>query len=203
MNLKRSLVLALPAFSFLMVSALAQGEPPAPSATASNGSPVESAAPTATAKPAKPPPPPTVRGADIPTDRSTLPKKAEWADAKDVTIDGNTSCKARLLREWLSVECTDLYGAGLVAGDPKDVRITASGDPMEWIQATQTMGHSLVAVVLPIQRGKAHIVGFLDLSGSSGNDYGPAMAGEGQMLHVWWRDGDTDPSLEMISPIGR
>jgi hypothetical protein len=140
-----------------------------------------------------------VKGADIPAERSAVPKPAEWAQAKPISAEGNSrSCTFRVLREWLSVSCKDWYGAGLVAGDPKDVHITAFGDPLQWNPTLEKMETSTVTVILPIERGQARIVNFLDLTGATG-DYGPALPGEGPTLHVWWRDGEADPALVLTT----
>ena len=82
--------------------------------------------------PPLPPVPSSVRGNDIPAERSPVPKPGEWTQAKEVAITGMTSCKARVLREWLSIRCDEHYGASLVAGDSKDVSISANGPLLEW-----------------------------------------------------------------------
>lgn len=180
------------AFVGIVGVAGAAGEP----ASSASASAAASATPAASGSAsAKPPKPPSIRAADIPAERSPLPKAAEWAQAKEVSIGDFATCKVRLLREWMSIRCENLYGASLVAGDPKDVQISAHGQLFEWDSAAQTFTESFISIVLPIERGKARIVTLLDLSGSSGNDYGPAMPGEGPTLQVWWRDGEPEPSI--------
>ena len=150
-----------------------------------------------------------IKGSDIPTERSEPPQSKEWATARQVLTnnyawervwrskDGLVNgCTLRLIREWLQVDCLDHYGAGLIAGERKDVTVQAYGDMFNWNEATQSMSHSHVTAVLPIERGKARIIGFDDGRGGDDFGYGPAMPGEAMTLHVWWRDGDADPSIE-------
>jgi hypothetical protein len=76
---------------------------------------------------------PAPSAADIPAEPSEPVKDAkEWDGAKRVrpAREPKVPCTFRILRDWLRIECEHRAGAGLVAGDPKDVKIWASGDVM-------------------------------------------------------------------------
>ncbi len=186
--LSRAFALAATAVSaVLSVTALVVAAGP------SGADPATSASAAPSGSTAAPPPPTAARGADIPVERSQLPKAEEWASAREIDV-GTTACKGTLVREWLRLRCDENYGVSLVAGDPKDVHVAAHGHLLEWDEVAQKLKPSYVDAILPIERGKARIVTFLDLSGNFG-DYGPAMPGEGVTFHVWWRDGAANPSI--------
>ena len=132
---------------------------------------------------------PVPSGAEIPGTPSEPPTKAEWATAKTVRMHrgGLGPCKARLLREWLELRCESLIGAGLVAGDPAGVTISAYGDPING----QT---TLVVAQLPVRRGEARIVSFLGVSFES---YEGISFEEAGLLSVLWRPGRPEPVLVM------
>jgi hypothetical protein len=148
-----------------------------------------SAAPTGSASTAALASLPTLSGAAIPTDASSVPKAAEWAAAVPVRVNRGDqgSCNAVLLREWLRLSCPKWIGGGLVAGDPKGVAITAFGD------ATAPENQALTTLVVPLRRGEATIVTFLQL----GQEYNSAAYAEGGMLSITWRAGHADPMLVM------
>ena len=75
----------------------------------------------------------------------------------------------------------------MVAGDPKGVSITASG------QVGEEDNHSVTTLVLPLSRDQARIVSFMQL----GEEYNSDSYAEGGMLSVVWRRGHADPMLVM------
>lgn len=135
------------------------------------------------------PAPSVIKGADVPNDPSKPPTAAEWAVAQPVRINrGNPGpCSASRVREWLRLRCPGWIGGGLVAGDPKGVSITASG------QVGEEDNHSLTTLVLPLSRDQARIVSFMQL----GEEYNSDSYAEGGMLSVVWRRGHADPMLVM------
>lgn len=196
------------ALASVALGALALFGAAAPSAVAQTAS--ATAGPSASASAA--PPPPVVRGVDIPTERSKPPTPKEWKDARPVSLNAGqleeeakhspnswnsrSECSAKVLREYLRVSCPNWIGVGLVAGDPKDVRVWISGKSA-WDEATQTMLHPTALADVPLRRGQSTIVNFIVFDGG---DYGSATLGEAATLIVSWRDGEPDPYIVMAAP---
>ena len=190
----------LPVIGIVGLAALAASAPASGDSTASSSAPDAVAAPpSASASVATPPKPPTVRGADIPTERSKAPKGKEWNDAREVspTREGSR-CKLRLLREWLRVECRDEHSGALVAGSPKDVHVWASGQLFGWNQETNEPTHASLVFELPIERGQTRILNIIGVE--SVGDYGGLIPTEGGTLQVFWRDGAPDPVIAFTFP---
>jgi hypothetical protein len=135
------------------------------------------------------PAPSVIRGADLPNDPSNPPSAGEWASAQPVRINRGDPgpCVASRVREWLRLRCPGWIGGGLVAGDPKGVSLTAFG------QVGESDNHALTTLVLPLSRGQARIVSFMQL----GEEYNSDSYAEGGMLSVVWRRDQADPILVM------
>jgi len=137
-----------------------------------------------------------ISGADVPREPSKVPTAAEWAAAEPVRINRGDPgpCAASRVREWLRLRCPDWIGGGLVAGDPKGVSITAFG------QVGELENHAVTTLVLPLTRGEAKIVSFMQL----GQEYNSDSYAEGGTLSVVWRRGHPDPTLVMsVRPVPR
>jgi hypothetical protein len=72
---------------------------------------------------------PEIRGADIPEGKSDPPKIAEWEAGKRVRPHRRVGgpCKLVVVREWLRIQCDEIIGGTLVAGDPTDVKVVSGG----------------------------------------------------------------------------
>jgi hypothetical protein len=130
---------------------------------------------------------PVLTGKDIPETASRAPTDAEWAGARVVRPHRGASgpCVYRNVREWLEIRCNNLAGMGLVAGDPKGVVvrvIAGKADPFE---------PSVARAVVPIRRGEAKVLGFLELRG----EYHGSSFAEAGTLSIVWRAGRPDPVL--------
>jgi hypothetical protein len=181
------------AATVLLLASPASGDPAASASSPEAGAASASASVSASAD-TKPPPPPVVHGADIPEERSAAPKPQEWAQAKIVSpTRPGARCTLKLIREWLRAECTDEFGAGLVAGSPKDVHVWAGGDLFGWDEATQQLTHTTVIIDVPIERGQSRI--FTIVGVEAGDDWGGVIPADGGALHVEWRAGAQDPVI--------
>jgi len=129
--------------------------------------------------------PPVLVGKELPEAASPAPTDAEWAGARVVRPHRGAPgpCTYRNVREWLELRCNGLVGAGLVAGDPKDVVVRVTGR-ME--DATV-----VVRCVVPIRRGEAKVLGFLEAH----EEYNGSSVGEAGTLSVLWRKGRAEPVL--------
>ena len=139
---------------------------------------------------------PAISGASIPAEPSSAPKAAEWDQAAPVRINRGDqgTCSAALIREWLRLRCPTWIGGGLTAGDPKGVTITAFGDPFSDPEGPNgSQNRAVTTMVLPILRGEAKVVTFLQL----GEEYNSSAYAEGGTLSVVWRSGRPDPVLVM------
>ncbi|HTJ82753.1 MAG TPA: hypothetical protein VL400_13620 [Polyangiaceae bacterium] len=173
----------------LVLASPASGDP-----AASASAPEAGSASASASADAKPPPPPVVHGSDIPQERSPAPKPQEWAQAKIVSpTRPGARCTLKLIREWLRAECTDEFGAGLIAGSPKDVHVWAGGDLFGWDEATQQLTHSTIVIDVPIERGQSRI--FTIVGVEAGDDWGGVIPSDGGALHVEWRPGAADPVI--------
>ena len=161
--------------------------------------PTSSVAPTSSAPPsgASAPPSgssvpvaalPTISGTEVPNEPSKIPSAAEWSTAKAVRVGRGDQgpCAASLVREWLRLRCPGWIGGGLVAGDPRGVYISTFG-------TVSDENNALTTLILPVQRGKARIVSFLQI----GQEYNSAAYAEGGMLSIVWQTGHPDPVLVM------
>ncbi|HTJ81931.1 MAG TPA: hypothetical protein VL400_09400 [Polyangiaceae bacterium] len=181
-----SLGLATIAASTLGPSANARATP-APSAS--------SAASVSASASAAPPAP--LAGAAIPTDASPPPSAGDWKDAVPVAVTrGKTECRLLRLREWLRIECPQFIGAGLVAGDPKEVRAWMSGNPMAWDATTNQRLPGLALVEIPLRRGQSFIATFLRPEFL----YEGATFAEGDTFQIAWREGAADPVIVASQP---
>jgi hypothetical protein len=177
-------VLAAPVLGLVSWAATAESaSPPATSA---------SAAPSASA-------PSPLSAEDVPRERSVVPSAKEWDGARPIAVEGPTSCTVRMVREWLWIRCDKHFAASLVAGDPKDVTIRSVGELFSWDPVNGELKDSYIEAVLPVERGAARIVTFLDPNGGGG-DWGPGIPGEGATFHVWWREGATAPHVVATHP---
>jgi hypothetical protein len=156
----------------------AWGAPGSPSASAS-------AAPA----PAGPPPTP-VKGADIPADPSPAPTAADWDGARAVSVSHGVvpPCRLSLVREWLRIVCDGSPGAGLVAGDPKSVRV--------WSLEAETDDKLKSGVDLELRRGRSFIVSFL----GTAPGYSASSTAEGPLVQIGWREGTADPIITAYLP---
>jgi hypothetical protein len=145
--------------------------------------------PSASSSAALPETLPVLTGKDIPETASGAPTDAEWAHARIVSPHRGASgpCVYRNVREWLEIRCTDLAGAGLVAGDPKGVVVRAVIGKWE----TDPPEPSRVRVVVPIRRGEVKMLGFLELR----FEYNGTSVAEAGTLSIVWRAGRPDPVL--------
>ena len=139
---------------------------------------------------------PTISGADIPTEESALPKAGEWKAARAVRLTRGLPgpCTFAVLREWLRVRCPSFLGGGLVAGEPKGVTVTATGNPFGDASAPDgAVNQAETTVILPLQRGQVRVLSFLQLA----EEYNSAASAEAGTLSVVWRSGQPDPVLLM------
>jgi hypothetical protein len=91
-------------------------------------------------------------------EHTKAPTEAEWKLAPNVEIARSvTGCSARLLREWLRIDCKEMFkGIALLSGSPEGVDLGPVADPME------ANGADLSAwVVLPLRRGDRRLIEFI------------------------------------------
>lgn len=142
--------------------------------------------------------PPTVRGADIPKERSDPPKdKKDWDPAKIVSPNSGTggACIFKVLREWLRIECETRIAGALIAGETTDVKVWSWGDPFvplggEEAKLRGQMPQTII--VMPLQRGESKIFDLRRIDGGGWDWVGPARA---EMISITWRDGSDDPYI--------
>jgi hypothetical protein len=155
----------------------------------------QSSVPSAAAAP--PPPLPVISGSDIPSMGSPAPSAAEWKQGHTVrpsrgSVDAG-ACTLTLVREWLQVRCTEVLGAGLVAGDTKGVTVHVVGQAFGQTGGPATL---VATVVMPVQRGQARIVELNE----SVEEYDSTALGQGLTLSLVWRAGSPDPVLAAYGP---
>jgi len=169
----------LPLVLAVAVSGTTSAAPPATSAATS-----ASAAPSGAA---------LLHGTDVPDARSPAPSLVDWEDHAHFFAPnrGETGpCKLTTLREWVRVDCPQVPGAGLVAGDPSgvDVQVTEARNEGDGHDTPVT-----TALIFPLRRGAALVFSFLAL----GIEYNSDSLVEGGTLSVVWRAGKADPVLVM------
>ena len=116
--MRRAAPLVVVAFALVATPlALAEGTAPPSASTLGSAAPSGAASSSAASPPLPPLTPPDMT--------SPMPKRPEWKDAAAVTFPGlgagaAKGCTARLLREWLRVECKvwQAHNVALVAGTP-------------------------------------------------------------------------------------
>lgn len=168
-------------------------------ANAQAGASASASPSTSTSASAAPPPLPTVRGADLPAERSSPPTPAEWKGAREVALHADLPrkpCSAKLLREYLRVTCPDLVGVGLVAGDPKDVRVWVQSK-FGWDEKLQKSTSPTALADVPIRAGESTVVNF---TGLDGGGYDSVTVAETATLIVSWRRGAPDPWIVLAEP---
>ena len=126
---------------------------------------------------------PVLLGKDLPEAASPAPRDADWASARTVRPHRGAPgpCTFRNAREWLEIRCGGLVALGLVAGDPKGVTVRVTGQ----------YPNVVARAVLPIRRGEAKVLGFLE----EVPEYSSSSFGEAGTLSVLWRANRPDPLL--------
>lgn len=134
-----------------------------------------------------------LHGEDVPNAATAAPSSLDWHDHAHFiapTRGEAGPCKLSALREWVRLDCRNVQGAGLVAGDPKGVSIDVTEavirDEVEQSPIATT-------VIFPVRRGAALVFSFLAL----GVDYNSDSLVEGGTLSVVWRERKADPVLAM------
>ena len=183
--------------SFAVAAAVAAlAAPP----TIGSGEPANaSAPPSASSGPSRGAPPPgaLLRGSDIPADAGAYPKGADWSNAKTIALNIGPSappsiqCEFKLMGAWLHIACRhNAIGVGLVAGDPKDVKVWTEA-PNGGSPTSADTERTTSFAELPIRRGEAHVFTFLATAPGYEVDF-PA---EGATVQIGWRADAPDPVL--------
>ncbi len=127
---------------------------PAASGSAAPAAPVPAAPPastTATASTSTAPGPNEGLLPDsIPTDRSPLPKTADWDGANALTVPGTSTlgCEVKLSKEWIRVSCR---GANDSGGTPSAVEAQGCGNDAYTFANPRT---KVASVVMPVVKGR-------------------------------------------------
>jgi len=151
---------------------------PSSSAAGTTGAPIEAIALTA---------------AEIPRDKSPLPKRDEWQSARRVQFTrvgaGNERCSAELLREYLRVTCTmSMSVVRQYVGGTDDVAVRLIPDPGKEADNFPIGGE----VVFPLRRGDGYLFAFF------GVDFGyagGAFPSEPHVVDAFWPEGDPAPTV--------
>lgn len=177
--MKKSVVQALAGLSIgavvatsLALGGVAEGGPPSGSAAPRSSSP----------KTAEEPPQasPLVE-ADIPKTESPAPEEADWMSAPAIALNRGawaSGCSGKRVREWVRITCAGSPGVGLVAGDPKLVKLHANVDetpPLKMVSSAD----------IAVRAGASVVVTFVGArSGLSS-----ISAVEGPTFQMGWREG--------------
>jgi hypothetical protein len=131
----------------------------------------------------------------IPTEKSPLPKLAEWETAKRVEVHWNSaeskSCRALLVREWLKVKCEMSVGAlWLHTGSEQGVAfwIQPAKESEMWMMDTPNGGE----VILPLRPGDRRLIQFFARAHDSCIGFGTSPS---VMVDETWLEGDPGPTV--------
>ena len=96
------------------------------------------------------------------TERSAVPTSAEWAASPRLTTNGDDSCEAKKVREWIQVYCrhcaNDVKKPGAICSDkydfadPQMARGSKNGD-ISFYSKKNPDKSSIVAAVFPVRLG--------------------------------------------------
>ena len=129
----------------------------------------------------------------IPTEKSPLPKLAEWESAKQVEVYLNSyqakNCKALLVREWLKIKCAmSVGGLYLHTGSEQGIAFWAQPAPESemWNMEFANGGE----VILPLRSGDRRLIQFFARAHDPcvGMGTWPSV-----MLDETWIEGDPGP----------
>ena len=131
----------------------------------------------------------------IPSERSAVPKPAEWEQAKEVRLDrrtvATTKCRAFVLREYMKVKCAvPMVGVRQFAGSIEDVQVAVvPKDEPPKVFLAPLGGH----VVFPLRRGQGLLFQFFEAAtGGYGEGFFPA---NGAIVDAYWPAGDAAPTV--------
>lgn len=103
------------------------------------------------------PPPPRFDEAPFPSEKSPMPKDAEWKTAPFVSLaEGyeRPGCKAQRIREWMRLECeTEVAKVTLLGGNAEGVRFRLAPLEEEW-QRFPSRGE----MIFPVRRGDRRVI---------------------------------------------
>jgi hypothetical protein len=133
--------------------------------------------------------------ADIPSEKSAMPKRDEWKDARPVVLTrvgaGNDACSANLLREYLRVTCAmPLSIVRQYAGNVDDVSTWLIPKPEDQAFLPPVGGE----VVFPLRRGESYAFGLFELA-TGGYEGGGVFPGASHILDAYWLDGEAAPTV--------
>lgn len=129
----------------------------------------------------------------IPTEKSPLPKLAEWENAKQVEIYHNsvksTLCKALLVREWLKVKCNMSVGnLWLHSGSEQGVAFWVQPVPLDEMYNVENANGG--EVILPLRVGDRRLIQFFAKAHEPCVGIGTAPS---VMLDETWIEGEPGP----------
>lgn len=147
--------------------------------------------PAATAKPGAPPVA-TTAPVTPGTERTPVPTSAEWATSPRLTTNGDDSCEAKKVREWIQVYCrhcaNDVKKPGAICSDkydfadPQMARGSKNGD-ISFYSKKNPDKSSIVAAVFPVRLGNDIAIRI------------PGVGGPASTFGGAWRRGSGGPVL--------
>jgi len=141
-----------------------------------------------------------LRELELPTEKSAMPKRGEWSEARPVAFERPSArCTAHVVREWLRIQCGKLIAEGitLLSGDRKDVYFWISEQKFSekdqlataWWEGSLDSSKWSAEIVLPLRRGDRRVMQI------TFNEAGSGYGGESHALIVseLWLEGESAP----------